>query len=119
MVDTKQQQQNNSTSRRRLTTQQRLDTQHLLAAPRLPSTTPPSILSQPTIPKSPSTTRLRMLPQPTTPRLHLISIPKRSSTSLNRTSTTLPVTTQPLVAAKYYVAQTYNTAAVPSYYVKL
>jgi hypothetical protein len=52
-------------------------------------------LLQPTTPKSPSTTRLRMLPQPTRPRLQLISIPKRTSTTPNLTSTTLPRCTQP------------------------
>jgi hypothetical protein len=36
-----------------------------------------------------------MLPQPTTPRPHLIWMPKRSSTTPNRTSTTLTRTTQP------------------------
>jgi hypothetical protein len=90
-----------------------------VTSPKRLSTTPPSILSQPTTPKSPSTTRLRMLPQSTTPRLQLISMPKRSSTTPNRTSTTLPRSTQPQLRDKYYVAQTYNTAAAPSYYVEL
>jgi hypothetical protein len=46
-------------------------------------------------------------------------MPKRSSTTPNRTSITLPRSAQPQLRNKYCVAQTYNTAVAPSYYVEL